>query len=224
MDVKEFFNKLIHNYVFLNIMAMIIIIALLFAGVLFGLDKYTRHGEGIDVPDLHSMSFAQAKVLLEQKGMTIMVSDSGHNKRMAADCILAQNPRAGSQVKLGRVIYVTVNSPASPSFPIPDIIDNSSAREAVAKLTAMGFKLLEPEYVAGEKEWVYGVVSRGRKLGAGDRVPIDVPLRLQIGRGYEGDGGSDDFSDADYIVGSDEADGFVEVSGAEATDDFIEVE
>lgn len=221
-QVLEFFKKLIRNYVFLNVMAMIILIVLIFVGVQYGLNSYTRHGEGIAVPDLQSMTYTQAKMLLEQKGMLIMVGDSGHNKKMPADCILAQIPKAGSHVKTGRIIYVTINSPASPEFPIPDIIDNSSSREATAKLTAMGFRLLEPEYVTGEKDWVYGVVSRGRKLSVGDRVPIDIPLRLQIGTGYEGAANNSSLSDADFMVGGD--DNFVEVSGPDATDDFIEIE
>ena len=33
----------------------------------------------------------------------------------------------------------------SPRITIPDVIDNSSLREAMAKLTAMGFKLGSPE-------------------------------------------------------------------------------
>jgi hypothetical protein len=51
----------------------------------------------------------------------------------------------------------------------------------------MGFKLGPVEYVAGDLDWVYGVKSQGRNVYAGERVPIDVPLVLQVGKdsGYE---------------------------------------
>ena len=74
---------------------------------------------------------------------------------------------------------------------IPDIIDNSSVREATAKLTALGFKLLEPQIVIGERDWVYGIVSRGRRLNAGDRISIEQPLTLLIGSGEYDSVGSD---------------------------------
>ena len=133
------------------------------------------------------MNFSRAADLLERNGLRIVVSDSGYNKRMPAECILAQSPGEGTSVKQGHIIYVTVNSTSSPTVTIPDIIDNSSVREATAKLTALGFRLLEPQIVVGEKDWVYGVVSRGRRLNAGDKVSIELPLTLMIGSGeYEG--------------------------------------
>jgi hypothetical protein len=61
------------------------------------------------------------------------------------------------------------------------VADNSSLREAQAKLTSMGFKLGPVEYIPGDRDWVYGVKSRGRNVYPGERVPVDVPLILQVG-------------------------------------------
>ena len=47
----------------------------------------------------------------------------------------------------------------------------------------MGFNLGAPEYVAGEKDWVYGVKCRGRNISAGERVPIDQAIIVQVGSG-----------------------------------------
>ena len=113
-----------------------------------------------------------------------MVTDSGYNKRLPANSILIQNPGPGMKVKQGHTIYVTVNSPSSPSFAIPDVVDNSSYREAEAKLTAIGFKLTPPQQVEGEKDWVYGILCRGRRVSTGDRISIDSPLTLLIGNGH----------------------------------------
>ena len=76
------------------------------------------------------MLYRNARTMIEDDGLNIMVSDSGYNKKLPADCILAQNPGPGTMVKQGHTVYVTVNSPSSPSFAIPDVVDNCSYREA----------------------------------------------------------------------------------------------
>ena len=129
-----------------------------------------------------------------------MVSDSGYNKSLPADCILAQVPGHGQKVKEGHTIYVTVNSPSSPTFAIPDIVDNSSLREAEAKLTAMGFRLMPTQRVTGEKDWVYGILCRGRRVSNGDRVPIDYPLTLMVGSGAYDDTDSIDYVGSNYSI------------------------
>lgn len=86
-------------------------------------------------------------------------------------------------MKSGHIIYVTINSDHSPRITIPDVIDNSSLREAMAKLTAMGFKLGPPQYIPGEEDWVYGILVKGRHVVAGDKVSIDDMLIIQVGNG-----------------------------------------
>lgn len=218
MKSKDFFGKFLSGYLWGNILAMVVVVVMLCFGVKFGLDIYTHHGEGMPVPNLTGMTFSSADELLRIDQLKIVVSDSGYNKRFPANTILAQSPGAGVMVKTGRTIYVTVNSPASPLFAIPDIIDNSSVREATAKLTAMGFKLLEPKLVTGEKDWVYGVMSRGHNLSTGDRVPIDIPLTLMIGNGKYDEG----YGDIDYVEPEFEIPGDTPTDG-EVVDEFEEV-
>lgn len=217
MDTKEFFGKFKSKYIWGNLLAMALTVVLLCVGVKFGLDIYTHHGEGVPVPNLTGMTFNNAAHLLDSNGLRIVVSDSGYNKRLPADCILAQSPGEGTSVKKGHTIYVTVNSPSSPTVTIPDIIDNSSVREATAKLTALGFKLLEPKVVTGEKDWVYGILCRGRRVSAGDRVSIDLPLSLMVGNGeYEDIGPDSQMSEPNEFTSDQPAtDDFEEVTGPE---------
>lgn len=193
MKAKEFFGKFASLFLWGNLLAMALVVLVLGLAVKYGLDAYTHHCEGVRVPKLEGMLYANARSLIESDGLRIMVSDSGYNKRFAANSVLAQSPNAGSFVKEGHVVYVTVNSPSSPTFAIPDVVDNSSFREAEAKLTALGFKLLPPQYVSGEKDWVYGILCRGRRVSTGDYVSIESPLTLLIGSGtYELDEEIDD--------------------------------
>lgn len=183
MRTKDFFGKFFSKFLVGNLLAMLIVVILAMFGVKYGLEWYTHHGEGIEVPKLEGKKFSQARAIIDDLKLNIVVSDSGFNKKLPADCILMQNPGYGTKVKQGHTIYVTVNSPSSPSFAIPDVVDNSSYREAAARLMAIGFKLLEPQMVPGEKDWVYGIICDGKKVSAGERISIDHPLTLMIGNG-----------------------------------------
>ena len=200
MKSNEFFKKLASKYLWGNLVAMVAVVVILCCCVKFGLDIYTHHGEGIPVPNIKGMDFDKASELLESDGLQVVVTDSGYNKALPANCILAQSPGYGTKVKEGHIIYVTVNSPSSPTLTIPDVIDNSSSREAMAKLQSMGFKLTQPKMVTGEKDWVYGIECRGRRIANGDMVAIDSPLTLLIGNGQYDEGSVD----IDYSEHSDE--------------------
>ena len=100
MKAKEFFGKFCSLYLWGNLLAMVLVIVGLCLGVKYGLEAYTHHGEGIEVPALVNMRADNARVLLIEKGLELMVADSGYNKRLPADCILAQSPGAGTKVRL----------------------------------------------------------------------------------------------------------------------------
>ena len=187
MTLKEFFGKLTSKIIWVNLLAMFLLIVAIAVGVWIALDRYTMHGVEITVPNVKGMRVTDARQTLESKGLTPIVTDSGYNKTLPSGTVLEQTPVNDSQVKPGREIYLTINTTRTPTLPMPDIADNSSLREAEARLKAMGFKLTPPEHIEGERDWVYGVKYRGRNLFKGDRIPIDAELTLQVGSGSFGD-------------------------------------
>lgn len=214
MKTKEFFGKFCSKFLIWNLIAMALVVILLIVGVNYGLDWYTHHGESIRVPNIEGMRIDKARETMEECGLEIVVTDSGYNRRLPADCVLTQNPGAGLTVKSGHTIYVTINSSNSPSVAIPDVVDNSSYREAEAKLISLGFKVLPPQYVTGEKDWVYGVSCNGRKVSTGERISIEQPLTLLVGSGQYG-------ADEELnVIGGDDA---MMQSGNGEVDDFEEV-
>ena len=214
MKTKEFFGKFCSKFLFWNLIAMALVVILLIVGVNYGLDWYTHHGESIRVPNIEGMRIDKARETMEECGLEIVVTDSGYNRRLPADCVLTQSPGAGLTVKSGHTIYVTINSSNSPSVAIPDVVDNSSYREAEAKLISLGFKVLPPQYVTGEKDWVYGVSCNGRKVSTGERISIEQPLTLLVGSGQYG-------ADEELnVIGGDDA---MMQSGNGEVDDFEEV-
>lgn len=215
MTPSEFINKFKSKYLWGNLLAMVVVVILLCVGVKFGIDLYTHHGESIVIPDIRHKSFADAERILDDAGLQIEVSDTGYVRNLPPDCILEQTPGAGECVKAGHVIYVTINADHTPTLTIPDVIDNSSLREAMAKLTAMGFKLGAPQYIPGEEDWVYGILVKGRHVVAGDKVSIDDVLTIQVGNGQRDASDSVSFVDP---VGS--HDNFEEMSPSEDEDNF----
>ncbi len=187
MTTKTFFHKLGSKYIWLNIVLMAIVAIAFVVALSIGTDIYTHHGEAIKVPNLEGKKFEDAKKLMTDAGLLVMVSDTGYNRMLPPDCILQQTPEAGELVKSKRCIFVTVNASQKPTLVIPDLVDNSSLREATAKLKTLGFKVGAPQYVTGEKDWVYGIVARGKNLSAGDSVPLDVMVSLQVGNGQIND-------------------------------------
>ena len=185
----------------LNFLAMGIVLLLLMAGVMWWLDAYTHHGEAIVVPDLEGKDYTDAIKQADAQGLLVVANDSTYIKELPAGCVVLQQPKAGSNVKDGHTIYVTINSYTLPRVAIPDLIDNSSYREAQAKLTALDFVVLPPKLVEGEKDWVYGVQCDGRSLHAGDMVAKESHLTLLIGNGLVGeDADMNDFIE-DYNMG-----------------------
>ncbi len=200
MSPSEFFGKFKSKYLWGNLTAMAAVVFLLCVGVKFGIDLYTHHGESIPIPNIVHKTFDDAAGQLSALGLQMEVSDTGYVKRLPPGCILEQTPAAGERVKAGHVVYVTINAGHSPTITLPDVIDNSSLREAMAKLSAMGFKLGQPEYVPGEAEWVYGITVNGRHVVAGDKVSTDATLIIQVGNGQRLASDSVDYIDPDEDV------------------------
>ena len=176
-------KKIFDPVFWLNILAMLVVIVLLMLGVHYGLNFYTHHGEEVAVPDVGHKAYEDAVDILDELGLEAVVVDTSYVRTLPPGCILEQMPNPGAVVKTGRIVYLTINATAQPTMPLPDIIDNSSERNAKARLTAMGFRIGQTDYVPGEEGWVYGVKVGGRSYATGEQVPINALIRLQVGNG-----------------------------------------
>ena len=217
MTFSEFFGKFKSRYLWGNLAAIAATWMLLAVGVKYGIDVYTHHGEAISVPNLTHKNFDDAKNVADHLKLKIEVVDTGYVKHLPAGCILEQSPGPGETVKAGHAIYVTINAGKSPTIKLPDVIDNSSLREAMAKLTAMGFKLTLPQFISGEKYWVYGILANGKPVSFGDRIPVDAKLTIQVGNGMRDMSDSVNYVDPVYPTDDEyeemgETDPFEEVS------------
>ena len=220
MKEKKASGKFFSWHLWLNLLAMVVVVLLIIIGLKLWLQSYTHHGEGIKVPDLYGMDYRKAMELVEERGLEITATDSTYIKELPAGCVVVQSPAKGMEVKMGRTVYVTINSLTIPRVRIPDLIDNCSYREAEAKLRQLEFRLLPPKLIDGEKDWVYGIQMDGRDLRSGDMVARESLLTLVIGNGTYGEEYDEEYGEDEFMGDDDDYDrGYTREPGD--LDDFI---
>lgn len=197
MTFTEFKTRIKSRILWGNCLGMMVAGILLIVAVLIFLSYYTHHGENISVPDLRGLSYSEAREKLDGLGLDLEIADSGYVRTLPADAILSQQVTPGSEVKVGRVIRVTINSLTSPTITLPDLADNCSLHEAKARLSAIGFRLGPIEYVTGEHNWVYAIKVHGRTVTAGQKIDVNAPITIVVGDGSTNEefNGDDDLED-----------------------------
>ena len=152
--------------------------------VQWSLKSYTRHGESITVPDLRGMSFEQVKSVLSDKNLEWQVMDSVFDMSKPPLSIVDQNPKAKSNVKQGRTIYITINATNAPATEIPDLIGRSSLKYAKMQLESYGLKVGEPVYHPDPHlNSVIGMLVNGKNVSRKMKVPKGTIVTLILGDG-----------------------------------------
>ena len=187
MDFKKIGKKLISPMVWGNALAMLLFLAIVIWGTMIFLNNYTRHGESIEVPDLRGQKPEAAMMRLEALGLTGIVTDTGYVTTQPPYTLLDQSIAPGKRVKSGRTINLTINANGARPMAIPDLANNTSVREAEARLRTLGFTLTEHEYISGDLDWVYAVKALGREVNVSEKIPVNIPLTLVVGKGLEND-------------------------------------
>ena len=187
MDTKKILKKFLSPVVWGNLLAMGVIVTALIIGTMYFLSSYTRHGESIEVPDLRGMKLESALMKLEALELKGMVTDTGYVTTKEPYTLLDQSIAPGKHVKSGRTINLTINAKGARPVAIPDLSNNTSAREAQARLRTLGFTQIEFQFIDGEPDWLYSIKTRGMEVSAYQRIPVDAPLTLVIGRGGPSD-------------------------------------
>lgn len=178
-------NKLISRLsksLFMEIAAMVVLAVLSIIGIYLSLMFYTHHGNTVKVPKVIGKDIKEARALLEEAGLRVVVSDTDYVKKYAADLILDQSVPAGATVKFNRPVFLTINSNQPRQKPLPEIIDGS-ARSAEIKLKSMGFKIGQRKLVPGDEDLVMAVEVGGKRVETGQRISIESPIVLIVGNG-----------------------------------------
>ncbi len=166
-----------------HLLAAVILTVLLVLGLQYYLDSYTNHEEYHLVPELKGKKIEEAERLLQERDMKLRVIDTvDYNPDFPKYSIIEQNPREGDKVKLGRKIYVKINSGGFSKVPFPNIVGKTE-RQAKTILKTTGFKLgkiIKKPYFA---EVVLYALHKKDTLKPGMPIPKNTTINLIVGDG-----------------------------------------
>jgi beta-lactam-binding protein with PASTA domain len=146
------------------------------------LGYYTRHGSGVPVPKLKGRSIEEARAILEQQGFRYQV-DSVFVQDQAPGTIIEQDPDAGTNVKEGRTIYLTMVTTLAPEVSLPDL-EQSTYREAAAILSNTGLKVGDTTYRSDiARDRILEIRFGGQVIKAGFKLPKGSKVDLVLGDG-----------------------------------------
>lgn len=184
MGIKKYFTGKTGGIFWTNVVLAAVVLVSIPIGIFAMLDSYTNHGEKVSVPSVEGMKYYEAAEVLDKSGLVAVVTDSAYKKSAKPGAVLDQLPKAGSLIKEGRIVYLTVNLNGEPLVKMPDLVDNSSYREAEIVLKSLGFKLTAPTYVEGvEKDRVLSIKQGRREVYANDMISKERALTLYVGAG-----------------------------------------
>jgi beta-lactam-binding protein with PASTA domain len=158
---------------------------LLFLLVIFILKIYTRHDEAILIPDLKGKSDAEARAILEDLGLEMVVTDSLFLPEAAPGTVRDQSPKAGSAVKGGRIIFISIFKKTPPMVPI-NVKEGDHVQIASLRLSNKGIKF-QVQYAPNNS--MIGVVMKiehnGRPLKFGELLEHGQTVMLTVGEGVK---------------------------------------
>ena len=111
----------------------------LFYLLLIFLGFYTLNSDEFELKNFQSFTIEELENEIELNSLEYVVLDSVYTDSVPKGTVFTQDPQAGTFVKHGRKIYITVNCNSSQKFSIPDVY-NKSEREATNQLKSH-FKL-----------------------------------------------------------------------------------
>jgi beta-lactam-binding protein with PASTA domain len=171
-----------HPFVVTLLSATFILCVILYI-TLKWLDIYTLHNKAVLVPDVKGLQLEEASRSFLKRGLRYSVIDSVFSKDVSPGSIVEVSPSAGSKVKEGRIIFITLNALTSQMAAIP-VVTDLSFRQAYALLKARGFESVEIKYVAGVyKDLAIGIELDGRPLEGNEMVQLTAPLILKVSNG-----------------------------------------
>jgi beta-lactam-binding protein with PASTA domain len=175
---KTFFKQL-----GLAIIALLVVVFL----TMQWLSSTTNHGEFIKVPDLKGKTLETVKIELDDNDLAMEIQDSAnYNPKYPKFSVIEQYPKAGTQVKENRKIYLTLNPSGYRKVLVPNIV-RRTFRQAKPTLETLGFEVGKVTYVDDiGKDEVIAIKYKGETIKAGDLLPLTSKIDVVLGNGNRG--------------------------------------
>jgi beta-lactam-binding protein with PASTA domain len=147
------------------------------------LPVYVNSGGVATIPSIVGMKYEDAFTVLDSLGFEPRKGDARLDKEHPAGIVIIQNPPAGSVVKSGRRIYLTVSA-GEIQVPVPNL-RGRTLRDSKFALERVGLKLGAVEYQQSEEYPPNTVMEQ--KISPGAKVKRDVYVSIVISTGSTAD-------------------------------------
>lgn len=177
------FKWLTNRSLLVNLIAAIVLIALIGVGFFAALGPLTHHGAKIKVPDVIRKDAATAKKTLKSEGFKVTVQDSAYIDSFPPLTVVDQTPKGNNIVKNGRTVYLTINKKNPPLTIMPDLKD-FTFRSALMTLQnqklKLGDTLYKPDIATNA---VLQQLYQNKPIKPGTKIPEGSHITLVLGNG-----------------------------------------
>lgn len=185
--IRKIVKKINSNVIARNlVLALCGLILFVFVSTIM-LNIFTRHNRHKNVPDFTGMSIEAATSAAKEASLRIEINDSLYLPTFDGGLVLDQSPTAGTKVKPGRRIFVTVNSFKQKMVEIP-YVTGFSLRQAKNNLEVAGLEIEKLIYRSDmatnnvlEERYDNKVITSYSKL----QVEVGSGITLVVGMGSD---------------------------------------
>jgi len=182
MNIKKFYK----DYTVFSTLVIMLIVSVLIVLIVSGLTKFiTLHGQEYELPDFTGMDAEQIEMFKNDENIhhyRLVINDSVFVPDKKGGIVLSQDPAAGSKVKKGRKIYLSIVAMSMPNVEMPNLVD-LSLRQAENMLQSNDLQLGQVIYKASKyPNAVLEQRYKGRVIEAGTSVPYLSKITLIVGK------------------------------------------
>lgn len=175
--IRKTFQKIAENVIARNLILAFCGI-LVFVGVsAIALSIITRHGQHRPVPDFVGTPVGDVQKMARKARLELEIIDSIYAPAYGGGVVIEQVPGAGTEVKRGRRIFVTITSHQQKMVPVP-YVTGFSLRQAKNMIEMAGLEIDQLKYVPS-----FATGNVLAELSGRDTVRRNSNLELEIGTG-----------------------------------------
>ena len=179
MAKEQFFKKhpwALHVLLMLGVSVVILTLVFIFIRI------YARQGQEYELPDLEGTSIEDA-IASNNLELNYVVLDSIYRVGEEGGIIITQDPKAGTMVKKGRKVYLTMTAYNAEEAVMPELA-GLNVRQAVSELMGMGLSVGRLKFVEDPyKNNILDQSCKGKAVFAGQKIARGSVIDLVVGLG-----------------------------------------
>src|SRR5574344_727902 len=176
---REFFEE---HPVLKNLLLMVAVSAGILIVVFIVLKIYGRVGKEYELPNVVGQNIENVECDANLN-IEFVVLDSIYESGDNGGRILSQDPKAGSMIKKGRKVYVTITAYVPEDAIMPNLTD-MTVRQAISQLANVGFSVGHLNFVESPfRNAVLAQLYHGHEVKAGEKLSRGAVIDLTVGMG-----------------------------------------